>query len=55
MWRLNLLSPETFLMKICMVSVGSGETDRDDGVEERIFRDLGVRDCSCLLVRETML
>lgn len=32
-----LLSPETFLMKICMVSVGSGETDRDDGVEERML------------------
>jgi len=52
---IGIVSPETFLMKICMVSVGSGETDRDDGVEERIFEDLGVRDCCCLTVRETML
>jgi len=34
---IGIVSPETFLIKICMVSVGSGETDRDDGVEESIL------------------
>lgn len=33
----NLLSPETFLTKICMVSRGSGEAERDVGVEERML------------------
>ncbi len=29
-WDGCLLSPETFLMKICMVGTDSGETDRED-------------------------
>ena len=33
----SLLSPETFLTKICIVSTGSGETDREAGDEERIL------------------
>lgn len=32
-----LLSPDTFLTKIWIVSAGSGETERDDGDEERIL------------------
>lgn len=45
-WRkeLNLLSPETFLTKICIVSVGSGETERDDGVEERMLGGFSVEE-----------
>lgn len=31
-----LLSPETFLTKICMVSAGSGDADREIGDEERM-------------------
>jgi hypothetical protein len=32
-----LLSPETFLTKICIVDAGSGETEREAGDEERIL------------------
>lgn len=35
--RGSLLSPETFLTKICIVNAGSGETDREAGDEERIL------------------
>jgi hypothetical protein len=35
--RGSLLSPETFLIKICIVSAGSGETEREAGDEERIL------------------
>lgn len=35
--REALLSPETFLTKICIVDAGSGETDREAGDEERIL------------------
>jgi hypothetical protein len=34
--RGSLLSPETFLTKICMVSASSGDADREIGDEERI-------------------
>ena len=33
----DALSPETGLTKICIVAVGSGETEREDGDEDRIF------------------
>lgn len=39
--RGSLLSPETFLTKIWMVSTDSGETDLDIGEEERILCSLG--------------
>lgn len=32
-----LLSPDTFLMKICIVSMDSGEADREIGLEGRIL------------------
>jgi len=32
-----IVSPETGLTKICIVDAGSGETEREDGDEERIM------------------
>lgn len=31
------MSPDTDLTKICIVDAGSGETEREDGDEERIL------------------
>ena len=39
--RGSLLSPETFLTKIWIVSTDSGETDREIGDEERMLCSLG--------------
>ncbi len=36
-WRERLLSPVTFLMKICMVEITSGDAERERGVEESIL------------------
>jgi len=33
---MGIVSPETFLTKICMVSAGSGDADREIGDEERM-------------------
>lgn len=36
--RESLLSPDTFLTKICMVPTSSGETDREIDAEGRMLR-----------------
>lgn len=36
-WEKRLLSPVTFLMKICMVEMASGDAERESGVEECIL------------------
>jgi len=35
---IGIVSPETFLTNICIVSTGSGEADRDEGAEERMLK-----------------
>jgi len=37
---MGIVSPEMFLTKICMVSAGSGDADREIGDEERMFEEL---------------
>jgi len=37
---MGMISPEMFLTKICMVSTGSGETERRSGVDEGMMRTL---------------
>ena len=40
-WRERaLLSPDTFLTKICMVSVGSGDAEREIGDEGRMLMEV---------------
>jgi len=34
---MGMISPDMFLTKICMLSTGSGDTERESGEEERIM------------------